>query len=206
MRRQRTPQSDLPSIVTVEAQRAKPWRTFLGINQALDFWDEKQLDFPHKGSIVVGVSGEDLMPRVTAPRRLSASRGFGPWQLELPLNRSSEETLMTTHRNKTPAAKSASQKPKNRKPTLSGSSLSPVQNKRGRGRLRSVKPVATGKIGLMVGLLKKPKGTSLAELCAATGWQSHSVRGALSGTIKKKLGLPLLSEKTDKGRIYRIAE
>ena len=39
---------------------------------------------------------------------------------------------------------------------------------------------------------------------AATGWQAHSVRGAISGSIKKALGLEVLSEKTDAGRVYRI--
>jgi hypothetical protein len=37
-----------------------------------------------------------------------------------------------------------------------------------------------------------------------TGWQPHSVRGFLAGTVKKKLGLTLESEKTSSGRIYRI--
>jgi Protein of unknown function (DUF3489) len=46
----------------------------------------------------------------------------------------------------------------------------------------------------------------LDELQAATGWQQHSVRGFLAGTVKKKLGLTLLSEKPDVGpRRYRIA-
>jgi hypothetical protein len=39
---------------------------------------------------------------------------------------------------------------------------------------------------------------------AATGWQQHSVRGFLAGVVRKKLGLDLVSEQTDKGRIYRI--
>jgi Protein of unknown function (DUF3489) len=39
----------------------------------------------------------------------------------------------------------------------------------------------------------------------ATGWQAHSVRGALSGALKKKLGLTVSSDKTDSGRVYRVA-
>ena len=39
----------------------------------------------------------------------------------------------------------------------------------------------------------------------ATGWQAHSVRGAISGAIKKKLGLNVMSEKTGTVRLYRIA-
>jgi hypothetical protein len=40
----------------------------------------------------------------------------------------------------------------------------------------------------------------------ATDWQQHSVRGFLAGVIRKKLGLNLVSEQTDKGRVYRIRD
>jgi len=39
-----------------------------------------------------------------------------------------------------------------------------------------------------------------------TDWQQHSVRGFLAGVIRKKLGLNLVSEQTDTGRVYRIKE
>jgi hypothetical protein len=49
-------------------------------------------------------------------------------------------------------------------------------------------------------------GVTIAELQAATAWHAHSVRGFLSGVIKKKLGLTVTSEKSEKrGRVYRIA-
>ncbi|HYU11065.1 MAG TPA: DUF3489 domain-containing protein [Stellaceae bacterium] len=40
----------------------------------------------------------------------------------------------------------------------------------------------------------------------AMGWQRHTVRGLISGALKKKLGLDIVSEKTDRGRFYRISE
>jgi hypothetical protein len=40
---------------------------------------------------------------------------------------------------------------------------------------------------------------------AATGWQPHTVRGIVSGTLKKKLGLTVVSAKEERGRVYRIA-
>ena len=58
----------------------------------------------------------------------------------------------------------------------------------------------------IAGLLKLKGGATIAELTKATGWQAHSVRGFLSGTLKKKAGLNIASEKGDDGeRRYRIA-
>lgn len=62
----------------------------------------------------------------------------------------------------------------------------------------------TGKIAILVSLMQREGGATAAELMAATGWQAHSVRGAIAGSIKKGLGLAVLSEKTDAGRTYRI--
>lgn len=61
-----------------------------------------------------------------------------------------------------------------------------------------------GKIGVAVELLRRDQGATLADLMEATGWQAHSVRGAIAGAIKKKLGLMVTSTKTGAGRIYRI--
>ena len=58
----------------------------------------------------------------------------------------------------------------------------------------------------IVGLLKLKNGATIVDLTKATGWQSHSVRGFLSGALKKKAGLIIASEKGDDGeRRYRIA-
>jgi hypothetical protein len=62
------------------------------------------------------------------------------------------------------------------------------------------------KQAMMIELLKRPGGATLAEIVEATGWQVHTVRGAMAGALKKKLGLTITSEKDEsKGRVYRIA-
>ena len=61
-----------------------------------------------------------------------------------------------------------------------------------------------GKIPILVDLLTQPDGASITAMMQATGWQAHSVRGAMSGAIKKTLGLNVISEKTEAGRVYRI--
>jgi hypothetical protein len=53
-------------------------------------------------------------------------------------------------------------------------------------------------------LLRRPEGAGLDVLVKETGWQKHSVRGFLAGTVRKKLKLPLFSEKIDGVRNYRI--
>jgi hypothetical protein len=56
----------------------------------------------------------------------------------------------------------------------------------------------------IVALLQRPNGATLDALVKETQWQKHSVRGFLAGTVRKKLKLPLLSEKIDGVRTYRI--
>ena len=58
----------------------------------------------------------------------------------------------------------------------------------------------------IVGMLRSPGGATIAAIMTATEWQQHSVRGFLAGVVRKKLGLNLISEVTDKGRVYRIKD
>jgi hypothetical protein len=62
------------------------------------------------------------------------------------------------------------------------------------------------KLGALIAALRKPGGATIPELMEATGWQAHSVRGAISGNLKKKLDLQVVSEVVEnRGRVYRIA-
>jgi hypothetical protein len=58
----------------------------------------------------------------------------------------------------------------------------------------------------IIAMLRTPAGATIASLVTATEWQQHSVRGFLAGVVRKKLGLNLVSEQTDEGRVYRIRD
>ena len=88
-----------------------------------------------------------------------------------------------TKRRKTRAAVHAKHKPQNPAPTRR----------------------ADTKQNVLISLLQRKSGATINDIVAATGWQAHSVRGAISGVLKKKLGLGISSEKAERGRIYRIA-
>ena len=62
------------------------------------------------------------------------------------------------------------------------------------------------KTARILDLLKRPGGVTLKELMKATGWQAHSVRGFLSGTLEKNMGTPVEpSKRADGERVYRLA-
>lgn len=64
---------------------------------------------------------------------------------------------------------------------------------------------ANTKQAQIIALLQRPEGASIAEIVAVTGWLAHSIRGLISGALKKKLGLPVTSEKQDgRGTVYTL--
>jgi len=65
-------------------------------------------------------------------------------------------------------------------------------------RTKSNAPEKSKKDQILAQLLRK-SGASLQDLAAISGWQDHSIRGFLSGTVKKKLGYSLITEKPNKG-------
>ena len=62
------------------------------------------------------------------------------------------------------------------------------------------------KLGRLEAMLRRPEGATLIQMVKALAWQAHSVRGAMSGALKKKQGLKVTASKAeDADRVYRIA-
>lgn len=58
----------------------------------------------------------------------------------------------------------------------------------------------------VIAMLRRPEGATIVQICEATGWKQHTVRGTFAGAFKKKLGLEITSSKEENlGRVYRIA-
>ncbi len=63
------------------------------------------------------------------------------------------------------------------------------------------------KKAIVLDMLKRPAGATLADIMSATGWQAHSVRGFISGSLSKKMGIKVESFKSESGdRAYRVAQ
>ena len=68
-------------------------------------------------------------------------------------------------------------------------------------------PKSGSKLDALISALTRNDGATIPDLMKTTGWQAHSVRGAISGNLKKKLQLEVTSEMIDgRGRVYRIAK
>ena len=71
-------------------------------------------------------------------------------------------------------------------------------------RVRSTRQ--NSKQAQVIGMLQRPEGATIAQVCEATGWQAHTVRGIFAGAFKKKLGLAITSSKeAGAERVYRVA-
>jgi hypothetical protein len=75
-----------------------------------------------------------------------------------------------------------------------------------KGPTKAAAKLPTTKAETILGLLRRPKGASVPEMADATGWQEHSVRGFLSGELKKKRSLSVQSDRIDGVLRYRLAK
>lgn len=97
------------------------------------------------------------------------------------------------------------------KPIKQAAGPKPKKGAKGKGTAKGadprIKPIvrAGSKSEAVLELLRRKEGATLAELATATGWQNHSIRGFLSGTVKKKMGLTVTASKPEGGeRTYSI--
>jgi Protein of unknown function (DUF3489) len=132
-------------------------------------------------------------------------------------------TTLIPEENGTAAGTASSKKPKaNKKARVASrrADVAPAKAKsarkatpakkapKGRTKREVAKPKASrggSKTAKIVDLLKRPGGVTSKELMKATGWLPHSVRGFLSGTVRKKMGLTVTSAKGEDGeRTYSV--
>jgi len=97
-------------------------------------------------------------------------------------------------------------KPKASPRSTARKSVKPTPRKRSAAAAPRPAAGSDTKHARIIAMLRKSTGTTIAAITAATDWQQHSVRGFLAGVVRKKLGLNLVSEQTDKGRVYRIKD
>ena len=99
-------------------------------------------------------------------------------------------------------------KPKSKTPRRSAARTTSKSKRRSRPGRSSPKTTTRSetKHARILAMLRTPTGATIAALMTATEWQQHSVRGFLAGVVRKKLSLNLVSEQTDKGRVYRIKD
>jgi Protein of unknown function (DUF3489) len=101
-------------------------------------------------------------------------------------------------------------KPKSKPKAATRSTARKTREAKSRARSTPASPKSTPrpdtKHSRVVAMLRTPAGATIAAMMTATDWQQHSVRGFLAGVVRKKLGLNLVSEQTETGRVYRIKD
>jgi hypothetical protein len=129
-------------------------------------------------------------------------------------------TTVTSEKSSTPAAAANGKKPKPNKKAritprranvapakakLARQAKAPTKAPKAHAVAQSTVSRDSSKTAKILDLLKRPGGATSKELMKATGWLPHSVRGFLSGTVGKKMGLTVISTKRDDGeRTYSV--
>jgi hypothetical protein len=78
------------------------------------------------------------------------------------------------------------------------------KRKGGKAKAKPSRTRANSKQAQLIEMLKRPEGATIDEIAKKFDWQAHTVRGALAGALKERLGLKVQSDKAERGRVYRI--
>jgi hypothetical protein len=123
---------------------------------------------------------------------------------EIPMPKAKSKRKITSHaggrkaaRRKNEVQTTARKAAKFKPATQSAAGRPPRSSSQQAGRAES-------KQARIIGMLRTPGGATIEAMVHASGWQQHSVRGFLAGVVRKRLGLNLISEAGDGGRVYRI--
>ena len=139
--------------------------------------DPPPLRITRAGLEAIGVETEDDAPKgATPPDTGATSADAGVEAVDAPAPATGADG----------AATPASARPRRRRPSR-GTKAAPAEKPT---------PRAGTKQALMIDLLKRAEGATVEQIAAATGWQQHTIRGAISGALKKKLGLTVEATRT----------
>jgi hypothetical protein len=117
------------------------------------------------------------------------------------------EALGRSRPDQSAATEAATPADKKAKKAARKAKTSPTTEASGEGEQAAPRTRENSKQAQVIAMLKRPEGATIPQICEATGWQAHTVRGTFAGAFKKKLGLTVTSDKAEGGvRVYRIAE
>jgi uncharacterized membrane protein len=106
-----------------------------------------------------------------------------------------------------PKAKGAKKAAKQAKAAPKKQAKAKIASKKAAKAKEAKVPREFSKKNIILDLLRRPKGATMAEIAKATDWQNHSIRGFISGNLTKKMGLKVESTKNEAGeRTYRVAK
>ena len=167
---------------------------------------QKVVEALFKRAMIIGSDGDWLV----------AAEGYDALDRERPSQRATNETATPTGEKTSKATRKAERNAAKPTPdaTASGDGETPAPRTRenkhsevSRGEAERVRSTRqNSKQAQVIALLKRPEGATIKQICDATEWQAHTVRGTFAGAFKKKLGLTITSDKIEgRERTYRIA-